>query len=43
MSMYTEWDSECKHCGIGTDRDYCHDCEVRGYDPSCANYKGDPG
>lgn len=24
------WTMTCKRCGIGTNTDYCHDCDVTG-------------
>lgn len=37
--MDIEWENECKRCGIGCTHDYCHDCQMLGYDPSLSNHK----
>jgi ribosomal protein L37E len=35
------WSTACTRCGVGSDHDYCHDCQNMGYDPSLSNYKHD--
>jgi len=28
----------CKRCSTMSAHNYCHDCQMQGYDPSCSNY-----
>lgn len=37
--MENLWSMKCTRCNIGSDTDYCHDCQTLGHDPSTQQHQ----